>query len=140
MKTLDHIPFWAWLLVGCLLAADGCQPPRSPAAGDELEQLAATVKQARAVAAVTRAGCAILPDDADPEPGRRRRYCEGTVDGVEAQLLLADKLLKSAESCRAEANEACLADAQKQARQLRATLEQLGGGEAAPAPSASGGS
>lgn len=116
------------LLVLVLLAV-ACPSPRTPAAGDELDELRQALDLAERAEPLARLGCAAVPD---PD---QRRYCDGGLDGVHEVVVVGRPLLEAAEACRARADAECVASSIETARGLLRKLRSLQG---APSPAPSG--
>lgn len=108
MTALARVPFWAWLLAGCVLAA--CRDTATPRR-DVLAQLAAGVEHAEAAAPVALAACGLVPEEQRP----------ACVDGAEALAAVAREgrgILATAERCQEEQDAECLAGALKRAIEI----------------------
>ena len=108
MTALGRMPFWAWLLVGCALAA--CRETATPRR-DVLEQLAAGVEHAEAAAPVALAACGLVPEEQRPP----------CIDGATALAAVAREgrgILATAERCQEEQDSECLSMALERAAEI----------------------
>jgi hypothetical protein len=108
VTALARVPFWAWLALGCALAA--CRDANAPRK-DVLQQLAAGVEHAEIAAPVALAACGLVPEE-------QRAAC---VDGAEALAAVAREgrgILATAERCQEEKDSECLAGALERAAEI----------------------
>jgi len=109
VTTLARVPFWAWLLVGCALAA--CRESEAPKR-DVLDQLAAAVEHAERAAPLARAACGLVPDEA------HRTGCLDGAGALESVGREGRGVLATVERCREEQDSECLALALERAAEI----------------------